>query len=103
MLAHAAQIGAGLQVIGRDFGYQRQEQQWLYWGRAAGETGGVMRRGGLAFPALRGERQLANATSALAALDTLSRDLPVAMKDIRQGLIEVELPGRFRFSPAARP
>ncbi|MBK7022675.1 MAG: bifunctional tetrahydrofolate synthase/dihydrofolate synthase [Sulfuritalea sp.] len=99
LLAHAAQIGAGLQVIGRDFGYQRQEQQWLYWGRAAGETGGVMRRGGLAFPALRGERQLANATSALAALDTLSRDLPVAMKDIRQGLIEVELPGRFQVLP----
>ncbi len=99
LLAHAAQVGAGLQVMGRDFGYQRQDQQWLYWGPATGETGGVMRRGGLAFPALRGERQLANASSALAALDALSRDLPLAMKDIRRGLIEVELPGRFQVLP----
>lgn len=99
VLAHAARIGAGLQVMGRDFGYQRQEQQWLYWGRAAGKAGGVIRRGGLAFPALRGERQLANAACALAALDALSRDLPVAMKDIRRGLIEVELPGRFQVLP----
>jgi dihydrofolate synthase/folylpolyglutamate synthase len=72
-------------------------------GRAAGEAGGVMRRGGLAFPALRGERQLANAACALAALDALSRDLPVAMKDIRRGLIEVELPGRFQVLPGRRP
>jgi dihydrofolate synthase / folylpolyglutamate synthase len=104
LVAHAARIGAGLQVMGRDFGYQRQEQQWLYWGRAAGDPGqgaaaGALRRGGLAFPALRGERQLANAACALAALDALHRLLPVAMKDIRRGLIEVELAGRFQVLP----
>jgi dihydrofolate synthase/folylpolyglutamate synthase len=84
--------------MGRDFGYQRQEQQWLYWGPEPGATG-VLRRGGLAFPALRGERQLANAACALAALDALHRELPVAMKDIRQGLGEVELAGRFQVLP----
>jgi dihydrofolate synthase/folylpolyglutamate synthase len=104
LVAHAAQLGAGLRIMGRDFGYQRQEQQWLYWGRAIGEAGlgvaaGVMRRGGLAFPALRGERQLANAACTLAALDALHKDLPVAMKDIRRGLIEVELAGRFQVLP----
>ena len=104
LVAYATQIGAGLQIMGRDFGYQRQEQQWLYWGRAAGDAGrgaaaGVMRRGGLAFPALRGERQLANAACALAALDALHKDLPVAMQDIRRGLIEVELAGRFQVLP----
>jgi len=103
LVAYAVQIGAGLQVMGRDFGYQRQEQQWLYWGRAAADAGreaaGVVRRGGLAFPALRGERQLANAACALAALDALRKDLPVAMKDIRRGLIEVELAGRFQVLP----
>jgi dihydrofolate synthase/folylpolyglutamate synthase len=104
LVAHAAYLGAGLQVMGRDFGYQRQEQQWLYWGRAAGGPGqgaaaGVTRRGGLAFPALRGERQLANAACVLAALDALHMDLPVAMKDIRRGLIEVELAGRFQVLP----
>ncbi len=104
LVAYAAQIGAGLQIMGRDFGYQRQDQQWLYWGRAAGDPGqgttvGVVRRGGLAFPALRGEKQLANAACALAALDALHTDLPVAMKDIRRGLIEVELAGRFQVLP----
>jgi dihydrofolate synthase/folylpolyglutamate synthase len=101
---HAAAIGARLQVLGRDFGYLRQEQQWLYWGHATSDpeargAAETVRRGGLAFPALRGERQLANATCALAALDALHQELPVAMKDIRQGLGAVELAGRFQVLP----
>ncbi|MFA4969073.1 MAG: bifunctional tetrahydrofolate synthase/dihydrofolate synthase, partial [Sulfuritalea sp.] len=104
LLAHAGAIGARLQLMGQDFGYQRQEQQWLYWGRPAdgdGEHGNTaaIRRGGLAFPALRGGQQLANAACALAALDVLHQALPVAMKDIRQGLIAVELTGRFQVLP----
>ncbi|NJD35561.1 MAG: bifunctional tetrahydrofolate synthase/dihydrofolate synthase [Betaproteobacteria bacterium] len=104
LVAHARQIGAGLQVMGRDFGYLRQEQQWLYWaasslGAGQGERTAAVRRGGLAFPALRGDKQLANAACALAALDALHHHLPVAMKDIRRGLIEVELAGRFQVLP----
>jgi dihydrofolate synthase/folylpolyglutamate synthase len=97
LVAHAQSTGARLQLMGRDFGYQRQEQQWLYWLRTAG--GEVTRRGGLAFPALRGERQLGNAACALAALDALHERLPVAMQDIRRGLGEVELAGRFQVLP----
>lgn len=104
LVTHAAQIGAGLRIMGRDFGYQRQDQQWLYWAYLAGDVGqqaadGIIRRGGLAFPALRGEQQLVNAACALAALDALHKDLPVAMQDIRRGLIEVELAGRFQVLP----
>jgi dihydrofolate synthase / folylpolyglutamate synthase len=98
LLDHAAAIGAPLQVIGREFGYQRQEQQWSYWRRAAGD-GEVLRRGGLALPALRGDAQLGNAACALAALDALQPVLPVAMKDMRQGLGAVELAGRFQVLP----
>ncbi len=94
---HAGAAGARLQVLGRDFGYQQQEQQWLYWAGAG--DGVVIRRGGLAFPALRGEQQLANAACAMAALDALHRQLPVAMKDIRQGLSAVQLAGRFQVLP----
>ncbi len=94
---HAEAIGARLQVMGRDFGYQRQELQWLYW--AKGADAEIVRRGGLAFPALRGDRQLANAACALAALDAMHVRLPVAMKDIRRGLGEVELTGRFQVLP----
>ena len=97
LIAHAAAVGARLQVLGQDFGYLRQEQQWLYWARPAGAE--EVRRGGLAFPGLRGEQQLANAACALAALDALHDALPVAMKDIRQGLIAVELAGRFQVLP----
>ncbi|MCX7155926.1 MAG: bifunctional tetrahydrofolate synthase/dihydrofolate synthase [Rhodocyclales bacterium] len=97
LIAHAAAVGARLQVLGQNFGYLRQEQQWLYWARPTGA--GEIRRGGLAFPALRGGQQLANAACALAALDALHQALPVAMKDIRQGLIAVELAGRFQVLP----
>src|SRR5260221_12258940 len=61
--------------------------------------GGGVRRGGLALPALRGERQLANASAALAALDALRARLPVGMQDIRNGLAQVQLPARFQVLP----
>ncbi|CAB1367913.1 bifunctional tetrahydrofolate synthase/dihydrofolate synthase [Denitratisoma oestradiolicum] len=92
LLDHSAALGVDLQLIGRDFGYQRLEQQWQYWGRAG-------KRSGLAYPALRGGRQLSNASVALAGLDALHELLPVAMQDIRRGLAEVELTGRFQVLP----
>jgi dihydrofolate synthase/folylpolyglutamate synthase len=76
--------------LGKDFGYQAQAGQWTYWG-----PGG--RRGGLAYPALRGRIQLANAAAAVCALGAAG--LPVAMQDVRRGLAEVELPGRFQVLP----
>jgi dihydrofolate synthase / folylpolyglutamate synthase len=88
----AAAIGADLRLIGRDFGYQPQERQWMFWNRDS-------RRSGLAHPALRGSRQLVNASAALAALDALRERLPVSMQDIREGLARVELPGRFQVLP----
>jgi dihydrofolate synthase / folylpolyglutamate synthase len=92
VLDHARAIGADLRLIGRDFGYRAEREQWLFWG-----AGG--RRPGLAYPALRGMRQLTNASAALAALDTLRTRLPVGMQDIRNGLAQVELPGRFQLLP----
>ncbi|HTY98558.1 MAG TPA: bifunctional tetrahydrofolate synthase/dihydrofolate synthase [Rhodocyclaceae bacterium] len=89
---HAAAVGADLQVLGVDFGYLRQEGQWQFWGRGG-------KKSGLAFPALRGGRQLANAACVLATLDLLRDRLPVAMQDIRRGLLEVELPGRCQVIP----
>jgi dihydrofolate synthase/folylpolyglutamate synthase len=43
--------------------------------------------------------QLRNAAAALCALDTLRDRLPVAMQDVRRGLAELELPGRFQILP----
>jgi dihydrofolate synthase / folylpolyglutamate synthase len=92
LVDHAEAIGAELMILGREFGYRRQDGQWQYHGPAGN-------RSGLAFPALRGAGQLANASCALAALDALHDRLPVAMQDIRRGLLEVELPGRFQVLP----
>jgi dihydrofolate synthase/folylpolyglutamate synthase len=90
VLDHAGAVD--LWLIGRDFGYRKQGQQWMFWGRG-------VRRGGLAPPALRGERQLANASAVLAALDALRARLPVGMQDIRNGFARVELPARFQVLP----
>src|SRR6185369_728317 len=79
-------------LLGRDFGYQSQGTQWAYWGPAG-------KRSGLAHPALRGAMQLRNASAALAALDSLRERLPVAMQDVRRGLAEVSVPGRFQVLP----
>ena len=76
--------------LGKDFGYAAQANQWAYWG-----PGG--RCAGLAFPALRGKVQLRNAAAALCALDALA--LPITMQEIRRGLAEVVLPGRFQVLP----
>jgi len=92
VLDHARGIGANLAVIGREFGYSAEANQWRYFG-----PGGA--RGGLAYPALRGAIQLSNAACAIAAIDSLRGRLPVSAQDIRVGLGLVELPGRFQVLP----
>jgi len=83
---------ARLLLIGREFGYVNQGTQWSWWGPSG-------KRSGLAHPALRGAMQLRNASAALAALDSLRERLPLAMQDVRRGLAEVTLPGRFQVLP----
>ena len=92
VLDAAERIGAELRLIGRDFGYSAERGQWLFWGREG-------RRPGLAHPALRGASQLANASAALAALETQRERLPIGAQDVRTGLATVELPGRFQVLP----
>jgi dihydrofolate synthase/folylpolyglutamate synthase len=88
----AADIGASLLLIGRDFGATPGAGQWQYWGPAG-------RRNALPHPALRGPCQLANAAAAITALECMRERLPVAVNDIRVGLLQVENPGRFQVLP----
>ena len=92
LLDHAASVGADLWRFGRDFNYQGDRQQWAYGGRQ-------LRRSGLPYPALRGANQLLNAAGALAALEALGDRLPVSQQAVRQGLLTVDLPGRFQILP----
>ena len=96
LIDHAGQIGAELWLFGRDFRYEGQagseRQQWSY-------IGPTWRRSSLAYPALRGANQLINTTAALAGLEALRDRLPVSAQDIRLGLANVELAGRFQVLP----
>lgn len=102
LLDHAAQIGADLRLLGRDFGFEKpapqsseNRLQWRWWCR----SGDKLIKRSLAYPGLRGAIQLLNASVALAALDALGDKLPVTMQAIRPGLIETELAGRFQVMP----
>jgi dihydrofolate synthase/folylpolyglutamate synthase len=92
LVAHAEAIGADLWLLGRDFNYSGDKQQWNYGGRG-------VRRNSLAYPSLRGANQLLNASAALAALEVLRFALPVGAQEVRTGLVLVELPGRFQVLP----
>jgi dihydrofolate synthase/folylpolyglutamate synthase len=88
----AAEIGAQLMLIGVDFGYTQRDRQWDYWGPRG-------KRGSLPHPVLRGQVQLGNAAAAVTALETLRDRLPVANNDVRTGLLQAEVPGRFQVLP----
>ena len=92
LVDHAGAIGAPLWRIGADYRYAVQGAQWRYEGPAGA-------RYGLPFPALRGAYQLRNAATALATVDALRDRLPVAGGAVRDGLVHVELPGRFQVLP----
>ncbi len=92
LTAHAEAVGAPITLLGRDYGYVAKERQWQFWG-----PGG--RRFGLPWPALRGTYQLANAATALAVVDLLRERLHVAAGAVRDGLVGVELLGRFQVLP----
>ena len=81
--------GANFFQFTKEFGFSKKDAQWDFWGPKGW-------RYSLPFPALRGKKQLQNASTCLAALDTLNELLPVSMNDIRQGLTEAVIPGRFQ-------
>ncbi|HEY4374679.1 MAG TPA: bifunctional tetrahydrofolate synthase/dihydrofolate synthase [Burkholderiales bacterium] len=97
----AGELGADLLLLGRDFGYAGDKQQWKFWFMPEAQKGkrDPVTRNGLSYPALRGANQLLNASAALTALECLRPRLPVPMQAVRQGLIEVEWPARFQLLP----
>ena len=90
--AHAAQVGADLRQLGKDFTYSGDRQQWQWAGRAK-------RFSGLAYPALRGVNQLLNASGVLAVFEALHQRLPISAQAVRTGFALVDLPGRFQVVP----
>lgn len=88
---HAARIGARLSVRGEDFdGIERSPGTWDFCVR------GQVREAGLPRPALPGRIQVANAATALMALETLAARLPVPRAALERGLATVALAGRMQ-------
>jgi dihydrofolate synthase/folylpolyglutamate synthase len=92
VLDRALEVGADLWRVGVDFNVSGDQQQWAWAGRGR-------RYSGLAYPALRGANQLVNAGGVLAALAALRERLPVTAQAVRNGLVLVDLPGRFQIVP----
>ena len=88
----AADTGADLQVIGRDFHLRHSGKRWHWQGRDSHYQD-------LPWPALPGAHQLANAATALAALEMLHDRLPVTESAVAGGLKWVALPGRVQVLP----
>jgi len=89
VLDYADSIGALCLRQEKDFGYQIQEHAWLWHGQQQTRTA-------LPMPALRGDVQLQNASAVLAVIEALDEGLPVQQAAVRQGLLDLELPGRFQ-------
>ena len=89
----AAETGARLRQLGRDFSFERGDGGGWSW--RAGDR--VI--AGLPHPAMRGDYQLRNAACVLMALDCLAGRFPVKNADIRAGLLNAVLPGRFQTLP----
>jgi len=89
LLDHAARIGAGLLLLGRDFQVEASDDAWLW---RSGDTA----LPALPRPAMPGRYQLDNAAAAIAALQSLRDRLPVPLKAMRMGLASARQPGRFQ-------
>ncbi|MCB1984983.1 MAG: bifunctional tetrahydrofolate synthase/dihydrofolate synthase [Burkholderiales bacterium] len=86
---YAQKINAKLNLIGQDFGFVQKDGQWDFWSQKGWcHT--------LPLPAVRGLKQLENASVCLMTIEMLCEQLPVNIQAIRQGLINVLLPGRFQ-------
>jgi dihydrofolate synthase/folylpolyglutamate synthase len=92
LLDEAARIGAHLHRLGHEYHYRRRDHEWEWWSEQS-------RRDALPLPALRGASQLENASGVLMALALIAGRLPVNQQQVRQGLLDVRLPGRFQVTP----
>lgn len=84
--------GAHLLCVNRDFDFERLPESWTW--RALDKM-----HAGLPYPAMRGDYQLYNAACVIMTLSCFAARFPVKMADIRAGLLNAVLPGRFQTLP----
>ncbi|MGH8175961.1 MAG: bifunctional tetrahydrofolate synthase/dihydrofolate synthase [Steroidobacter sp.] len=87
--AAAAEIGADLMRLGREFDWTLRGARWNWRGRACAFQD-------LPPPALIGEIQYDNAASVLCVLESIGHQLPIDRAAIERGLAGVRVQGRFQ-------
>ncbi len=92
----AAACGAHLHVRDRDFVIEQDHEGNAWHWRYQDKT-----RTALPLPALRGDHQLNNAAGVIMAIESLADRLPVNQRQLKAGLLAVNLPGRFQIMPVA--
>lgn len=92
VIDYAAAIDADLNLLGREFGFVRHEISWDFYCPELSYYS-------LPLPSLRGQEQLQNAALALAILTKLRSKFPVNLAQIKFGLLETKLIGRFQILP----
>lgn len=92
LIEHAAELSASLYCLNRDYSIEKTTEGW-HW-QSAGNVPIA-----LPLPSLRGEFQLQNAAGVVMALQLLQERLPVAPQQLRQGLLQAHLAGRFELTP----
>ncbi len=89
LLEHARVLDTPLYCQGRDFHFICGHNDWSWQSTST-------RRTALPMPQLKGDFQLHNAASVMMGLELLKSRLPVTQDAVRQGLMNVKLPGRFQ-------
>jgi dihydrofolate synthase / folylpolyglutamate synthase len=89
LITHCESIHAQLKIIGKDFAYDAHHDSFDFFI----DSSFVIN---LPLPKLQGDFQLANASNALMAVQTLENRLPLTETAIQQGIARAILPGRFQ-------
>ena len=97
VLTVARDLQADLLIAGRDFSVTRDKGSWSWRGPDKAT------RYSLPMPALRGNKQIDNASAVMMVIERLSNRFPVSQAHLRQGLLEVRLGARFEVLPGRIP
>lgn len=92
VIEYAQRIKSTLNLFGQDFQFKRHDHCWDF----------VSKQGNLyslPYPSMRGEEQIFNATLAIAILNQLRGSFPVSIAQIKNGLLQTTLIGRFQVMP----
>ncbi len=90
LIKSALKIQAKVYAVGKEFSYQKTPESWQWI------LNGQIIFDDLPRPALIGEQQYRNASTAMMAVELLQKKLPIETSNFIQGLTNAHLTGRFQ-------